>query len=125
MQQLRFEASWDKQLAPQDRLNIEKIFQETKDLTSPNILFSPIREAINHKEALLVSVLVHNFTDNPLSFHDTKLAYFINGDIIAEKIFTLPAFVIPAHTSMPWTFIFPKGSYHTSASFKNGTIMFS
>lgn len=24
MQQLQFEASWDKQLAPQDRINIEK-----------------------------------------------------------------------------------------------------
>jgi SLAP domain-containing protein len=125
MQQLQFESSWDKQLAPQDRINIEKIFRETKDLTSLNILFSPIREAFNHKEALLVSVLVHNFADSPLVFHDTKLAYSINGDIIAERTFTLPNFVIPAHTSMPWTFIFPKGSYQMSSSFKNGTIKFS
>ena len=64
MQQLQFESSWDKQLAPQDRRNIEKIFQETKSLNSTSVIFSPIREAINHKDALLVSVLVHNFTKN-------------------------------------------------------------
>ena len=58
MQQLQFENSWDKALSAQDRSYIEKVFVETKHLNGTGVIFSPIREAINHKEALLVTVLV-------------------------------------------------------------------
>jgi SLAP domain-containing protein len=122
MQQLRFEASWDKALAAQDRQNIERIFSETKDLNSSNILCSPIREAINHKEALLVSVLIHNFTDHPLTFNNARLLYSIQGDVIANKAFTLSALVILSQVSMPWTFIFPKDSYTPRTSFESGRL---
>lgn len=122
MQQLQFEASWDKALSVNDRQAIETIFHETKNQVNNDILFSPIREAINHKEELLVTVLVHNFTEHPLEFTNTRLGYNINGAVIANNIFTLPALTIPAHTSIPWTFIFPKGSYTLQESFKNGRI---
>ncbi|MGE7667287.1 SLAP domain-containing protein [Ureibacillus composti] len=122
MQQLQFEASWEKTLAPQDLEYIKGIFQETKDLKSSEILFSPIREALNHKEDLLVTVLVHNFSDQPLKFTNTRLLYKIQGDIKAEKAFTLPALVIPSKVSMPWTFIFPKDNYTPSFSFENGQL---
>ncbi|MGG3927179.1 SLAP domain-containing protein [Metabacillus fastidiosus] len=122
MQQLQFETSWDKALAAQDRQNIEKIFSETKYLNSSDILCSPIREAINHKEELLVSVLVHNFSDRPLTFNNTRLLYSVKGDVIADEAFTLPALVIPSQVSMPWTFIFPKVSYIIGTSFKNGRL---
>jgi len=122
MQQLQFEASWDKALAAEDRQTIEKIFNETKDINRVNILFSPLREAINHKGELLVTVLVHNFTDHQLDFTNTKLVYSIHGEVIAENIFTLRALSIPAFTSMPWTFIFPEGSYKPLTSFENGRI---
>jgi SLAP domain-containing protein len=123
MQQLKFEQSWDKALATQDRQDIERIFSETKDLKSPdNVIFSPIREAINHKEALLISVLVHNFTDHPFVFNKVRLLYGIQGEVIADKLFTLPQLVIPCRVSMPWTFIFPKGSYTLQTSFKHGQL---
>lgn len=122
MQQLQFESAWDKQIAPQDRENIEKIFNETKHLNSSSVIFSPIREAINHKEALLVSVLVHNFTEHPLTFQNAPIQYSVNDNVIAEKEFTLPDLVIPSQVSMPWTFIFPKDSYRVQHSFKNGRL---
>ncbi|MEC2078223.1 SLAP domain-containing protein [Metabacillus fastidiosus] len=122
MQQLQFEESWHKALCAQDRQNIERIFRETKHLNNSSVLCSPIREAINHKEALLVSVLVHNFTDHPLTFHNRSLLYSVQGDVIAEKAFTLPTFVIASQVSMPWTFIFPKDSYIIGTSFKNGRL---
>ncbi|WP_312095914.1 SLAP domain-containing protein [Niallia sp.] len=122
MQQLQFESSWDKQIAPQDRENIEKIFKETKDLNSSSVVFSPIREAINHRDALLVSVLVHNFTEHPLTLIDAKLHYSVNNEVIAEKDFTLPDLVIPSQVSMPWTFIFPKDSYSVQNAFKSGRL---
>ena len=124
MQQLQFESSWDKQIAPKDRQNIEKIFKETKHLNSSNVIFSPIREAINHREALLVSVLVHNFTEHPLTLHHVTLHYSVHDEVIAEKVFTLPDLVIPLQVSMPWTFIFPKDSYSVQNSFKNGRLEF-
>ena len=122
MQQLQFEAAWEKTLAPQDLEYIKGIFQKTKDLTSSRILFSPIREAINHKGELLVTVLVHNFSDLLVKFTNTRLLYKIQGDIKAEKAFTLPTLVIPPQVSMPWTFIFPKDSYTPSSSFENGQL---
>ena len=125
MQQLQFESSWDKQLAPQDRRNIEKIFQEIKSLNSTSVIFSPIREAINHKDALLVSVLVHNFTKNQLLFNQTRLQYRLKGKVVAEQAFTFPDLVIPPHVSMPWTFIFPKENYQTHTSYKDGLLELS
>jgi len=122
MQHLQFEKSWDKALSAQDRSYIEKVFVETKHLNGTGVIFSPIREAINHKEALLVTVLVHNFTDQPLTFNNTRLRYKIQGEVIAENEFTLPNLVIPNEVSMPWTFIFPKESYKTQLSIKNGRL---
>ncbi|MCM3388347.1 SLAP domain-containing protein [Ureibacillus chungkukjangi] len=122
MQQLLFEASWEKALAPNDRQNIERIFHETKSLNHSAHYCAPIREAINHKEALLVTVLVHNFMDYPLIFENTRLLYRIQGKTIAEEIFNLPALTIPPKASMPWTFIFPKGSYKQELTYKYGEL---
>ncbi|OCA80752.1 SLAP domain-containing protein [Bacillus sp. FJAT-27986] len=122
MQHLQFEKSWDKALSAQDRSYIEKVFVETKHLNGTGVIFSPIWEAINHKEALLVTVLVHNFTDQPLTFNNTGLRYKIQGEVIAENEFTLHNLVIPNEVSMPWTFIFPKESYKTQIPIKNGRL---
>ncbi|MFD0050034.1 SLAP domain-containing protein [Actinomycetes bacterium NPDC127524] len=122
MQQLQYEESWDKALAAQDRQKIERIFSETKHLNISDILCSPIREAINHKEALLVSVLVHNFTDQTLTFKNARLLYSNQGEVIADKAFNLPALTISSQVSMPWTFIFPKDSYIPQSSFENGRL---
>ena len=122
MQQLQFEASWEKALAPKDRQNIERIFNETKNLKHSTPYCVPITEAINHKEALLVTVLVHNFMDYPLIFENTRLLYSIEGKTIAEEVFTLSALTIPSKASIPWTFIFPKDSYKKEVSYEHGRI---
>lgn len=122
MQQLQLQTAWHKALAAQDRKNIEKIFAETKDVNNNNFIFSPIREAINHKEELLVTVLIHNFMEHPLTFENSRLTYKIEGEIIAEKTFNLPTLIIPNKVSMPWTFIFPKDSYVLQSSFESGRL---
>ena len=123
MQILQFEASWDKALARKDREKIKELFHETKYKNSSRILFTPIREAINHKEELLVSVLVHNFMDHPLHFEETKLSYNVQEELLAVHSFTLPALVIPSKVSMPWTFIFPKGSFSSQNPVENGRLI--
>ena len=122
MQQLQFEASWDKALAPEDRQQIVKLFDDTKDINGSGIHFKPIREAINHREDLLVTVLVHNFSDQPLQFINQRLIYIIGGKVIGDAIFTLPTLVIPPRVSMPWTFIFPMDVYSKQPSFGNGKL---
>lgn len=122
MQLLQFEASWDKALAAEDRQHIENLFNETKHLNSADIHFTPIREAINHKDELLVTVLVHNFSASPLDFINKRLIYSIQGKVIGENNFTLPALVIQPHVSMPWTFIFPKDNYLEQNSYEKGQL---
>lgn len=122
MQQLQFETSWDKALSNQDRMTIEKIFNDTKHQNSSKILFSQIREAFNHNEDLLVTVLVHNFTTDPFSFQNIRLRYSIDGEQVAEHIFYLAKLTVPVQVSMPWTFIFPKGSYLTKNAIVNGRL---
>ena len=107
MQQLQFESSWAKALSAQDREFIEKLFNDTKQQHDSTIVFSPIRQAINHRNELLVTVLVHNFSQHPLLFDHTRLVYSNETEVLAEHVFTLPTLTIPAQVSMPWTFIFP------------------
>ena len=122
MQQLKFEASWNKGISSQDRSYIEKVFANTKHLNSFEVMFCPIREASNHEEALLISVLIHNYMDKPLTFENRRILYKIGEEVIAEKEFTLPRLVIPNKVSMPWTFIFPKGCYAFQTSFMGGRL---
>ncbi|WP_431027057.1 SLAP domain-containing protein [Lysinibacillus sp. LZ02] len=122
MQQLQLEASWDKALSAQDRAHIEKLFNEIKQQHYSTIVFSPIREAINHRNELLITVLVHNFSPFPLTFENTPLSYSNEQEVLAEQTFTLPALTIPAKVSMPWTFIFPQGSYTPGTSLWNGRL---
>jgi len=119
MQQLQFESSWEKALSTQDRDYIEKLFNDTKGQHHATIVFSPIREAINHRNELLITVLVHNFSQNPFTFEDTRIVYSNEHEALAENVFTLPTFTIPPQVSMPWTFIFP---VHQGAVFGNGRL---
>lgn len=125
MQQLKFEASWDKAIAHPDRMYIEKIFEETKSTVSSTILFSPIKEAVNHKGELLVTVLVHNFTTDSLSFNNTHIVYLIEEKTVAEYDFTIPTFVVQPKTSMPWTFIFPIHKLVGGSPLREGIIQIS
>lgn len=123
MQKLQWEKSWDKAVATQDREQIELIFLKTKDLMIEDILFTPIREAINHKKEFLVTVLVHNFTDQELIFDKTRLVYAIGNERKASHLFTIPMLILPPKVSMPWTFIFPKHNLEEGARSLRGFIL--
>lgn len=121
-QQLQFEASWDRALAEKDQKLIEKIFNATYPSDHREVICSFIRVAINHKEELLVTALVHNYMDCPLVFENVRVLYRIKGQVLADNLFTLSALVIPPYVSMPWTFIFPQDRYILKSSMKNGRL---
>lgn len=107
MQRLEFESAWDKTIAPQDRKNIEAIFQDNWNNKEKGIEFIFMWEATNHKEELLVAVLIQNFNDDVLTIKDDMIQYRRDGQAIATDAFTLPVRISPK-TTMPWTFIYSK-----------------
>ncbi len=123
MQALQFETAWDKTIAPADRKNIEWLFEDTKNNYIDNIVFLPIRQDYNHRQDLLIIVLLHNFTDQPFSFGTIDLAYWEKDKLIAAHHFSFRNLTLPAKTSMPWTFIFPKAAQKAKASFENGKLI--
>lgn len=105
MQQLYFHPTWDKTISAQDRALIEQLFTETYTDVDDFIMSPIFRVAINHKEELLVTALVHNFTHHSAKFQNRSVFIHCDG-FDEEQAFTIPDFVIPPFTSMPWTFIF-------------------
>lgn len=125
MQTLQFEASWDKTLSKKDRIMIEVLFESTKDPAGNSIRFTPIWEAENYKRELLITVLIHNFTETDLQFSGAKLRYEDGHKQFAEHIFTLPNVTIPSKVSMPWTFIFPADTRKRIVKPINGKLTFA
>jgi len=110
-QTLVLESAWEKQVSPQDRQLIERCFMETKDNTESSLSFTYLRHDYNHQQSLLVMVLMHNYKKVEVQCIDQLIdCYDLEGHKLATKSFSLP-YEIPAKTSMPWTFIFPKGTY--------------
>ncbi|QUG40263.1 SLAP domain-containing protein [Psychrobacillus sp. INOP01] len=107
MQKLQFESSWEKAIAIKDRELITDIFQNSNTESEQSIRLEPIWEAMNYKGEVLVTVLIHNFTNTVLTFQNQKFVYIEQETVIAEQIFTVPQLIIKPKTSMPWTFIFP------------------
>lgn len=122
MQKLEFESSWDKALSSKDRIEIEEIFLVTSKIDLNHVHLSPIWQAINHRGELLMTVLVHNFTHQALTFHEKKLVCIENDEVIAEFPFTLPTLLVQPKVSMPWTFIFPVDSLKSNASLTNSRL---
>ncbi|MFC4410114.1 SLAP domain-containing protein [Chungangia koreensis] len=124
MQKLQFEASWDKALSKKDRVMIEELFESTKEPATEPIRFTPIWEAENYKKELLITVLIHNFTETDLNFIDAKLRYDAGQEQFAEHTFNLPNVTVPSSCSMPWTFIFPADARERVAKPENGKLTY-
>lgn len=122
MQKLIFEAAWDKTIAQQDRETIEQLFQKTKTNDTNAIEAITVSQAFNHKEDLLVIVLIHNFHDEVFSFDKIEVTYLEKETEIAAHHFSFPKLKLKSKTSMPWTFIFPKKSQLAQATLKNGIL---
>jgi len=111
MQKLIFHPKWDKTVADKDREKIKQGFQDAHFSETQDIQFTTLWRAINHKEELLVTVLVHNLGDREFSPINEKFSYMKNNQLIAERNFSIPELVVMGKTSMPWTFIFPEKSF--------------
>lgn len=109
MQKLVFESAWDRTLAQKDRREIERIFSEIVVEGKKGNQAVLLKTAFNHKREFLVTILLNNYSKIPMSLLGKKVVYKEKNRTIGEyeSAYTL---VIPAQTSMPWTFIFPAES---------------
>lgn len=105
MQKLHFEHAWEKTLSQKDWLALEQLFQETVSQQKSCIVCHVFRQAINHKNQMLITVLIHNFSNDELTFENREVHCLLDEGQVSQK-FTLQALSIPPKTSMPWTFIF-------------------
>lgn len=121
MHKLQYEASWNKALCQKDRLHIEQLFEQVQ-LTDIPIACTIIRTAINHRQELLITVLLHNFSDELLTFQQRTVTYTLQDEVLATHAFTIPALLVPSNTSMPWTFQFPSGSFHENWATTGATL---
>lgn len=109
MQKLTLEPAWEKTISAQDRAQIEQIFQHTSNQNENELVCSLIRTAINHKQQMLITVLIHNFSSHMIDFENREVRCLLEQGSVAQN-FTIPALKIPSQTSMPWTFIFQNSS---------------
>ena len=107
MQKLKFEAAWDKTISPQDREYIENVFTQNSLVNTNGVEFTFLKEATNHNGHLLVTMLIHNRSEDDLAIDNAVIEYRRKGQQIATDTFKLP-FVIPPKISMPWTFIYTR-----------------
>lgn len=112
MQELLFESSWDKNLAERDRTHIQAVYnQSVLRLPSTGIHFTELWKAKNHHNNLLLTTLIHNRNNHYFVWRQYILQYRLSNQILARHPFDISSLNIPAKTSMPWTFIFPSGTY--------------
>lgn len=120
-QTLIFEGKWDKTLSEKDRNYIKRVFNDTSH-SARKIEFVPLWTARNHKNELLVTVLIHNRTIEEITFSEDRLSFIANEEIIATHVFTYPSLCIEQQTSMPWTFIFPEESIMNDRNIETGSL---
>lgn len=125
MQDLVFESAWDKTIAPADRERIVQLFHETKSKSNESVAFVPIRQARNHERCLLVTVLIHNFTENDFAIENMRMNYLESSRPVAEHEFSFPHIKVSGKTSMPWTFIFPYSSLMKEPTLQDGELRMS
>lgn len=121
MQKLLLDPSWDKALSAKDREEIHTLFENTID---SNEQFSLFWTAVNYKEELLITVLIHNFTDHTIDFANAELQYKEGGQLIAHHRFNLPNVKLNAAESTVWTFIFPLNSRKSLERPERGILSF-
>ncbi|RLL47766.1 SLAP domain-containing protein [Oceanobacillus piezotolerans] len=122
MQRLEFEAAWDKTIAKRDREKIIDIFQGLTH-KDKGIVFTFLKQAINHRNDLLLMVLIHNYNAERAVFKSPKIRVKKQENIIAEYQFERQPPDLKGNTSIPWTFIFPQGSYVKQVDYSDAELI--
>ncbi|UQD53430.1 accessory Sec system S-layer assembly protein [Bacillus methanolicus] len=107
--QLDLAESWEQQLSPLQKEQLEKLVTSLPALKQGEINFMGIEAKMTNEQNLAVTVLIRNGTDKNIQLEQIPLIVEdAAGDVVSKGGFTLNDFEVKANTSKPWTFIFPK-----------------
>ncbi|GAA0426622.1 SLAP domain-containing protein [Agaribacter marinus] len=121
MQRLVFEKAWDKTIDSQDRQDLVKAFEKANQADHPE-RFIPFWQARNHRDDLLITVIIQNLTDDILTLDGVRLTYDEKGYAIATHTFSDARLTLEPRCSMPWTFIFPKSTIQQEPELESGYV---
>src|SRR5699024_519619 len=107
MQKLYFETAWERTIAQNDREKIIKIFEKVQPTLSSGVHFTFLWAAKNHENETLITTLIHNVRPHVLQLTNTIVAYKANTEVHYTHKFDVKE-PLPAHSSMPCTFIFSR-----------------
>src|SRR5699024_12878279 len=91
----------------EDREQREHVVNQNARVNTNGVEVTVLKEATNHNGHVLVTMLIHNRSEDDLAIDNAVIEYRRKGQQIATDTFKLP-FVIPPKTSMPWTFIYTR-----------------
>jgi accessory Sec system S-layer assembly protein len=108
-QQLDLEESWEKELSPLDKEQLEKVMANLPALAPNEVNIMGLEAKHTAEGNFVTTVLFRNGGHQDLQFEQLPLVVEdAAGEVICKGGFTLKDFKVKANTTKPWTFIFPK-----------------
>ncbi|RFU68314.1 accessory Sec system S-layer assembly protein [Peribacillus saganii] len=106
---LELDESWQNSLEQEDKTKLEQLVNGLEPPKEGEVNFMGLRAVVAETGDLHVTVLIRNGSDKNIQIQQLPLEVFDATDkLIAKGGFTLDNFEVKAHTTKPWTFIFPK-----------------
>jgi accessory Sec system S-layer assembly protein len=107
--QLDLEESWEKELSPLQKEQLEKVVTNLPALKPNEVNIMGLEAKHSAEGNLITTVLFRNGGHQDLQFEQLPLVVEdAAGEVICQGGFTLQEFKVKANTTKPWTFIFPK-----------------
>lgn len=105
---LDLDESWEVYLPEQEKEKLKVLVKKMEPPKEGEVNFMGLQAKQNENGDLLVTMLIRNGSNNNVQLQQIPLQVEdAEGDIVAKGGFTLDNFEVKAHTSKPWTFIFP------------------
>lgn len=107
---LDLDETWKKQLPQEQQEMLVKIVEALPELGKTEVNFTGLQAKLRDDNSLNVSIFIRNGNDRAINLEQLPLEIIdANGKRVAKGSFTLePPLTVHAHTTKPWTFLFPK-----------------
>lgn len=107
--ELQFDPKWEEVLAPEQKEGLQQAFKNLPELPPRTVNLVGFSSAFTDEGDLAVSAFIRNGHYSEMTVENFPLEVIdATGERVAYGSFNLKELTIPPHTTMPWTFIYPK-----------------
>jgi accessory Sec system S-layer assembly protein len=100
--------AWEENMPEEEKEKLKAYVENMETLQPGEVKLSGLQAELSPEGDLHVTMLIRNGTDQNLKIEKLPLQIMdASGEIIAKGGFSLVDFGVKAHSSKPWTFIFP------------------